>query len=325
MYNKPKLNLEAIRKEKESRESLYGSQFYEIKEGENPLRLLPRSVKAFTPEGDTGFAIRYWVHYNLFDVEGYRLIVCSRTVGGNCPFCEYVMNLEDKTKASQLRARERFLYNVVDLRDNKLKVLETGPMIYDGFLNYILQPEWGEVLDLKEGNAFKIIKIPPEKSSTGWADYNVLVMPQKVDVTPFLPENWDEVLDSLKNRVPVVRTDKELKKLLDCYLRGVPPHEEEMEKRRKVLNERKVEIEGGSLNFENKSGMSELQKKAEEIAGKLVEGQENKESFFPSPSSPPPPSQSVPQCFGRDFNPRKPQCKSCEYWAKCRDVFIRDL
>lgn len=283
------LNLGELQKRKEEIERRrQGVEFYTLSDGKNLVRILPRSMKYFDKEGDDDFAYRYFVHYNMFEVDGYRMIVCRKTVGEECPICELAETLEDKVK---LRARERFIYNVLDLNDpGKIKVMETGPKIYEEILKFVLNPEWGDLFGIKDGRNITIEKIPPNQTRTGWTDYTVMPSPQKSDVTELLPEGWEDMIDTLVGRIPKLFEVDEMKRLVECYKKGEPPNLEEMEKRQEMLNDRKKEVE--------KVGQQPVEKKEE--------------------------TRQL-ECFGKDFSVRNEKCKVCPERVACKEAFIKSL
>ena len=298
-----KVDLEKFKQEEQERKYSY-NVFFEIKPGENPLRLLPRSMKIFT-EGDYLFAYRYFVHYNMFDVQGYRMIVCPTTYKDACPICEYVSQETDREKVGRIRRQERFIYNVFDLTDETLKIMETGPQIYDGFTRYWLDAEWGpsKMVGVNTGCMFKIVLVPAEKSSTGWNHYDVVATPKVVDLTSKLPENWMETIDSLESKIPAVRSKEELSKLVEYYVKGISPAVEETKKREEVFEERAKELEELGKRNQQQQQQQQLSKQQE------VQVQQKQQS-------------GVPDCFGLNFAPRDQKCKVCVYWAKCRDAFV---
>jgi len=223
--------------EKKRKESM-GKEFFNLEEKKNTVRILPRSLKYFSVEKDDDFAVRYFVHYNLFDVDGFKMVVCRKTLNQVCPICEEVSKLKDKVLLGRVRARERFTYNVFDFEDGKIKILETGPKIYEEVLKFVLNPEWGDLFGLKDGRNITIEKISAEKSGTGWNEYTVVPSPMPSDITESLPENWDEEIDKLFERIPTIFDEAELKRLADCFKNGTSPAKLEQEKRKDVTKER---------------------------------------------------------------------------------------
>jgi len=293
--DKLKVDIERFLKEEEERKKNQGfTQVYEIVPGENPLRLLPRSSKIFN-EGDYHFAIRYFVHYNLFDVQGYRMLVCPSTYKQRCPICEYIFS-EKWEKVSSIRRQERFLYNVFDLRDNSLKTLETGPQIYDGFSKLWVDSDWGpqKMIDIKNGCVIKIILTPAKESNTGWNKYDVSITPRVVDLSNLLPADWLDFVDRLETKIPLLKDEKEIERLLDCYIKGIPPNLEEIENRNAIMEERAREIEA-------------LGSKDDKVVLTTPDVKKEKE----------------PECFGLEYNPRKDVCKNCNFWIRCREAFLK--
>ena len=265
------------------RQEYMGRDFYDLKDGSNVMRILPRGFKYFSKEGDDDFAIRYFVHYNMFTEEGFRMIVCRKTVGEKCAICEMVDSLDDKAMIGKLRARERFMYNVLDLKEGKMKILETGPKIYEEILKFVLNPEWGDLFGVKDGRQVTIEKISAEKSGTGWADYNVVPSPQKTDISDVLPEGWDDEIDKLLDRVPVIPLADEGGRLVDCFKEGSSPVTAEIKKREGVGQDRKIQL-----------------------------GTKEEKS-----------DEGKPECFGLKYAPRNEKCKTCKVRDDCRTEFLR--
>ena len=83
-------------------------------------------------KGEEWYQRTYWVHYNV-GPEDTKVVCPQKTLGGKykCPICEEVEALSEeydknKKEISNMKAKERELYNVVDLDDKKkpLKLLE---------------------------------------------------------------------------------------------------------------------------------------------------------------------------------------------------------
>ena len=208
--------------EKRRKESA-GKEFFNLADGKNSIRILPRSMKYFGPDKDDDFAVRYYVHYNMFEADGYKMIVCNKTTGHGCPLCDEISRLNDKTLSSRIRAKERFMYNVLDMSDSKIKLLETGPKIYDEILKFVLNPEWGDLFGLDNGRNVTIEKIPAEKSGTGWVEYSVMPSPMISDVTPALLEGWEAEVDRLVEKIPEIRTLEEFQRVANCFATGASP------------------------------------------------------------------------------------------------------
>ena len=286
--------LKSRHEEAEKKRKEMGSKlFFNLEEKKNIVRILPRSLKYFSPEKDDDFAVRYFVHYNLFDIEGFKMIVCNKTIGKSCPICEEAHKLNDKALVSKIRAKERFMYNVLDLTDGVIKILETGPKIYEEILKFVLNPEWGDLFGLKDGRNITIEKIPSEKSGTGWVEYTVMPSPMPSDVTEMVPEGWDVEIDKLSDKLPNLFDDAELKRIGECFKNGVSPVTAENSRKKDVISERQ-----GSVT----------QSPSTEQKPKLT------------PQVPP----DKQECFGLKYMPRAEKCKVCISDLKdaCRTTYL---
>ena len=217
------LKTEELKKKSEnlgSRDSLY----YKLADGSNVLRILPRSLAYFSKEGDNDYAHVYSAHYNLFDVQGYKVVICRQTANQKCPICDYGHSLEDKKKAKIYTASDRYVYNIFDYDSGKIKVFETGPFIYEEILKYVVDPEWGDLFSLKEGRDIKIeVATVPQGQKGKVNPYTVKMVPNKTDVTELLPEKWDEVIDGLKSRMNEVKDEAFYLMIADHLRKGTSP------------------------------------------------------------------------------------------------------
>lgn len=327
--------LKTKHEEREKRRGEMSASFFQLKDGKNVVRILPRGLQYFSKEGDDDFALRYAVHYNLFEEKGFGMVVCPAYTKQTCPICEMVGRISDKTKQTKLRAKERYMYNVFDPEDGIIKVLETGPKVYDDILKFVVSPEWGDLFGIKDGRMITIERIPADKSGTGWADYNVLPSPQVTDVTEVLPDGWDAEIDKLASKIPGVLDLEELKRLVECHEKGISPVKKEDEKRGAVDGERAEKLAALRQSV-GMGGAKETAKATSAPASKPAVVQQppaqaaavgEKKAmpgcqFGPQPDPNFPPG-TYPFCFALEYSPRQEKCKTC--WAKpeCRLEFLK--
>ena len=101
-------------------------------------------------------------HYNVGDHKGG--IVCpKRNFGDECPICDFASKLwregvdandeESKKLAKSLFVRTRYFSPVVvrGREDEGVKVYGYGKQAYELLLGYILDPEYGDITDSREG------------------------------------------------------------------------------------------------------------------------------------------------------------------------------
>jgi hypothetical protein len=281
------LNMDAMKKRKEEMDqNNFDTKFFDLKDGPNAVRVLPRSTKYFTKDKDDDFAFRFYVHYGLFDVQGFKMLVCRKSFGEACPICEYV-----KAKVLTNNAKERFIYNVLDLETGELKILTTGPQVYQQILDFVLHPEYGDLFDVEGGTNLTIERVPKEKSNTGWVTYKTIPARQPSDITDQLPEKWEEEIDKLLEKgIPHMFSEEEMAEIIAVHEKGGDPT---------------------PIGQKGKPQKSEEAKAAQD-------------SPTPQQKKEPPqkPKASVPDCYGDSFKFSDPKCKACAVRQECKKEFF---
>ena len=284
--------------------------YYNLEDGKNEIRVLPRSMQFFTKEGDEDFAFKFYVHYSLFDKSGFKMIVCRKTLGEACPLCDFIKksNLTNLSKA-------RYVYNVLDLKDNLIKIMTTGPMIYGQLLNFILNPDWGDICGVKDGRDVTITKVPANKSPNGRVSYVTIPSPQQRDITEVLPEKWEETIDSLKEAgIPFIFSEDQMAKLIDIYKNGgdpsvvatgameaEPQHEAAVTEDNKVVAENPVDTEKSA---------PEVKEPAKETKEKPVATTKD---------------AKIKECYGEGFSFKKEECKNCASRKECKKIYFENV
>lgn len=91
-------------------------------------------------------------------------IHCLKQYGKKCPVCEYYYFLwktgikHDETIARAIKGRERYYLNAINRDENKVKILSVGKKLFGRVVNFILDPDYGDIIDPQTGHDFKIIK-----------------------------------------------------------------------------------------------------------------------------------------------------------------------
>lgn len=325
MARKINVDMEAAKQDEKQREEERSSfEMFELKEGANSIRLLPRSMKIFSEEGDKTFAHRYLVHYRLFKAKGFGMIVCPKSIGAPCPICDFLETDEGKALLPDgNKPSERFLYNVVDVDRKSMTIWETGPGIYNDLVKYWLDPDWGPnaMISPEEGMVCKITFTPKDKSQSGWNNYDTVMAPRKIDVTAFLPEDWEKKVDDLEKRLPKIKSNEAIVRLVEHLKNGTSPVDDETEAREDVWAQRKEEL---TQSDTKKDGSVTLAKGAQEKDSPKEEAapkEEIKEQATPQPAAAQ--GDGIPDCFGQGFSPRNGDCIECKYKVKCRTAFLK--
>lgn len=135
------------------------------------IRIIPPMAK----KGEKVFYHKHFTHW----IDGRKFECCNAVTYDEdgtpheperCPICDYVMKLykssergSDEWKlANQLRRKERYISRVI-VRDSdeptKPKFYEYGPTIYQMLYNYIINTDFGNIVDPKNGRDFNLTKV----------------------------------------------------------------------------------------------------------------------------------------------------------------------
>jgi len=296
-------------KEKAENAKKGNTLYFGLEEGKrNVVRVLPRSLKFFSKDGDNDFAFTYFVHYYVFDVDGYKRVVCKKSAGQKCPICDYAESFTDRKQAKKYMPSKIHLYNVLDYDSGQIKPFESGPFIYDEILKFVVDPAWGDSLfDTKTGRDIIIQKdIVPANKRGQVNPYSVAPVPDRSDVTELLPDNWDEVLDKLQDRIPDVEDDAFYLSIVEHYRNGTVPEPIKKDKDK------------------DKDSSKESTQKAEPAkAAPAPAATAPKETEPVNPNPPEEKEEEQPKCFGLEYSPRLDKCKGCASKAECRDATLK--
>ena len=128
-------------------------KFFMMEEGTSQVRVLPSG----NPDND--FYAETAIH--RIDEKNYH---CPRVKGDACPVCDLYYKLwkmgidgaEDLARS--IKPRKRYYLNVVDRRDESVKILSVGMKLFGKILDCFFDEDFGDITDLKEGWDFKIVK-----------------------------------------------------------------------------------------------------------------------------------------------------------------------
>lgn len=180
------------------------------KEGDNLIRVLPPNQAYFGDSPLSDFALEFRSHYLKAEGADTQVRRCLRDRKETCPFCAVQQanreseNPKLKKAAEQIRASERHLMNIINLNDvaTGIQSYECGPKVYDGILDFMANPAWGDLSNPATGRHITLHLTPQGKSKSGFHEYSVMPHPQQIDVTAHLPADWKEKLDALESSIP---------------------------------------------------------------------------------------------------------------------------
>lgn len=138
------------------------SNFLQLKEGTNLVRILPGK------DDDTLFYAETKIH-RIPNGEGQiKNVHCRKMQGEKCPLCDAYYALwkrvnegakENETMARQIKPRARYYMNVVDRESSEVKILSVGVILFKKVVAAMLDEDFGDITDLADGHDFKIVKI----------------------------------------------------------------------------------------------------------------------------------------------------------------------
>lgn len=262
--------------------------YVRLREGKNPVRILPPCTAAFEKELDY-IAYKYFQHYGVEIGGEVKSLICRKTLGKQetCPVCDMAADLkktggvEGEALAKKLRASPKWLFNVLAKDDDgnwQMMILDCGPMIYDEIMNYVTDERY-DASDPEKGRDLVI-----EKTSKGNAryqvEYSVRPEPEASSCKDRLPEDWEKRLDALQANVKSPLSVEDLTRLLSGH---------------------DVVSEAAKAALSSESAASAP--KAEEPAAEE-------------------PEEEMPSCFGEGFTAGDEKCMACKHRPKCIKVLM---
>ena len=137
------------------------NKFFMMEEGTSVVRVLPGKE-------DQEFYAETAIH--RINDKNYH---CPRVKGEKCPVCDTYYGVWKEINAigketpkgkdladlaRQIKSRKRFYMNIIDRRDDSVKILSVGQKLFGKILDCFFDEDFGDITDLKEGWDFKIVK-----------------------------------------------------------------------------------------------------------------------------------------------------------------------
>ena len=195
------------------------SLFWRPSDGEQTVRIVP------TADGDP--FKEYWFHYNLGQNAGF--LSPKRNYGENDPLNDFIQSLynentEESIKmAKSLSARQRFFAPVIvrGEEDKGVRVWGFGKQVYEQLLNLVLNPEYGDITDVKEGTDLNL-----KYGKPAGASFPVTTLTPSRKASTVCPDLSDAECAALLEQVPDFdglferKTPEQVGTLLNAYLAG---------------------------------------------------------------------------------------------------------
>lgn len=169
---------------------------YKAKEGENNIRILPRSwaKKDMVERWGKAWDISIWVHYNVGPDRASYLCL-DKMQGEQCPVCEARLKTDDPDEQRELAPRKRSLCWLID-RDKE----KTGPQwwvmpvgIFDEIGTRSVDKKTGEGIyidDPNEGFDVSFYRKGTGKTSTNYSGVEIMRDPSPLCENAKLQDRW---------------------------------------------------------------------------------------------------------------------------------------
>ncbi len=195
------------------------SNFWRPSDGEQTVRIVP------TADGDP--FKEYWFHYNLGKNAGF--LSPKRNFGENDPLNDFIQSLynegtEESVKmAKSLSARQRFFAPVIVRGEEAegVRVWGFGKQVYEQLLNLVLNPEYGDITDVKEGTDLNL-----KYGKPAGAQFPVTTLTPSRKTSAICSDLSDEECAALLEQVPDFddlfdrKTPEQVGTMLNEYLAG---------------------------------------------------------------------------------------------------------
>jgi len=310
---------EAYNSSRANRSSIGGDRWKPKENESSVIRLIPHTMEYFDGEVvDIGFL--YLVHYNVGPEGAQTVVTCPRTydVAGDpekgvvpvrhrCPICEKVAELrkgdeQQKSRASELGARRRYLMNILDMNavDKGVQAYECGATVRDGIFAYCNQ-KYGDPMDITAGRNFTLTCVVPNGNKRK-TDYKIMPDLTQTSVKKILPQNWKEQIAKLKNMLPKAYSYEQIK--------GIMLGSAEQEKTIQEVKEA-TEVQQQAPLYQPTPQQQPMQQQS------VPQSQPVQQANVPV-------STDVPPCFGEEYSTvATSKCQqSCSHNVACKAKYL---
>lgn len=269
------------------------ANYWTPKVGKNEIRILP-------PWSKEGLAFKELVvHFSVGPDK--RTVGCLRKFGKKCFICEMVDKLkseedtESKELAKRMTRKNRYMWNILDLRDLKsgVQVLSCGVRLFEGVWVYFADEDWGDIVHPDKGYNLVVTRVGSGLNTK----YSVLAR-RKPEKMPMLLDT-SSPLDSLYDLDAVfpISSYEEQKQIFEGFVESALEEEEEAEEREVVEKEEVEEV-----GEENAIESVPVKGKVEKPVGKVLDKPKDK------------------PCFGKEFDAGEEKCMDCPKIRDCMRV-----
>ena len=140
------------------------NKFYQVKEGEAYLRILPAPA-----DSEKNFYAETKIHRVPQPDGSVKNVHCRKVHGEKCPLCDLYYGLwktgskEDEDLARQIKPRARYYLNAYDRENEEVKIFSIGVILFQKIVETMMDPDYADlfeesengILDTEIGHDFK--------------------------------------------------------------------------------------------------------------------------------------------------------------------------
>ena len=141
------------------------NKFYQVKEGEAYLRILPAPA-----DSEKNFYAETKIHRVPQPDGSVKNVHCRKVHGEKCPLCDLYYGLwktgskEDEDLARQIKPRARYYLNAYDRENEEVKIFSIGVILFQKIVETMMDPDYADlfeesengILDNEIGHDFKL-------------------------------------------------------------------------------------------------------------------------------------------------------------------------
>ena len=194
-----------------------GDAFWKPKEGKTTIRIVPRKDAP-----DKTLRTDFLYHY--IGGKGYRSPASS---GGRDPIIEFAESLRRENTEESIKAakeftpKSRFVVPIVVRGEEEkgVRLWSFTQAVYEQILEFVTDPDIGDISDLREGRDIVVTYVPKEKSDTRFPKTQLLYKPSKTPLASDVAtiKEWMSNQPEIDKIFPEQTYDG-LKDVLDKYL-----------------------------------------------------------------------------------------------------------
>lgn len=212
LMDKLRKEKERLTKSAEGRGNFEKTDWFRPEKGDNLVRFLPNLED---PDGELPFKHVRTHYIGIEKKDGGTVNIpvrCLRDFEEDCPVCDEYEKMvrKDKDKAKPFRAREAYVYNIIDYKNKSVHPYSAGVTVHEQIMGFA-DDFSGNIFSTEEGRDWKLVKkVDPRKPAMLGVSY--ALRPGMKDTA--LPKKLEALLEGAED-IDKLYEDNERKKMLE--------------------------------------------------------------------------------------------------------------